>query len=146
MVEFLTAEALPAAQLRGSGPTTSAFIERGVSTFRDAARFVAALPYGRNSNRSDQLMVLLENKGTCSTKHALLARLAQEQNLPIALCIGIYEMDGRNTPGVGAVLEEHGLTSIPEAHCYLKRGSKRFDVTLPGGNVAREPIGRVFVE
>jgi len=146
MITFFTAEALPAVRLGTGGLTSAAFVELGISRFRDAARFVASLPYGRNSNRSDHLVVLRENKGTCSTKHSLLARLAQEQNLPIALCIGIYEMDGRNTPGVGAVLEEHGLTSIPEAHCYLKRGSKRFDVTLPGGNVAREPIDRVFVE
>ena len=123
-----------------------AFIERGVSGFRDAARFVASLPYGRNLNRSDHLVVLRENKGTCSTKHSLLARLAQEQNLPIALCIGIYEMDGLNTPEVRAVLEGYGLTSIPEAHCYLKRGSQRIDVTLAGGNVARAPIERVLVE
>ena len=146
MITFFTAEALPAVRLGTAGPTTAAFVERGISRFRDAARFIASLPYGRNSNRSDHLAVLRENRGTCSTKHSLLARLAQEQNLPIALCIGIYEMDGLNTPGVGAVLEEHGLTSIPEAHCYLKRGSKRFDVTLTGGNVAREPIDRVFVE
>src|SRR5215467_3554187 len=146
MITFFTAEALPAVRLGTAGPTTAAFVERGISRFRDAARFIASLPYGRNSNRSDHLAVLRENRGTCSTKHSLLARLAQEQNLPIALCIGIYEMDGLNTPGVGAVLEEHGLTSIPEAHCYLKRGSKRFDVTLAGGNVAREPIDTVFVE
>jgi len=146
MVEFLTAEALPAAQLRGSGPTTSAFIERGVSSFRDAARFVAALPYGRNSNRSDQLMVLLENKGTCSTKHALLARLAQEQNLPIALCIGIYEMDGLNTPGVGAVLRTNELTAIPEAHCYLKYGPQRIDLTWARGDPRRQPIEKLLDE
>jgi hypothetical protein len=146
VITFFTAEALPAVRLGTAGPTTAAFVERGISRFRDAARFIASLPYGRNSNRSDHLVVLRENRGTCSTKHSLLARLAQERNLPIALCIGIYEMDGLNTPGVGAVLEEHGLTSIPEAHCYLRRGSKRFDVTLNGGNVAREPIDRVFVE
>ena len=146
MITFLNADALPAVRLGTGGPTTAAFVERGISRFRDAAQFVASLPYGRNSNRSDHLVVFRENKGTCSTKHSLLARLAQEQNLPIALCIGIYEMDGLNTPGVGAVLEEHGLISIPEAHCYLKRGSKRFDLTLVRGNVAREPIDRVFVE
>jgi hypothetical protein len=146
VITFFTAEALPAVRLGTAGPSTAAFVERGISRFRNAARFVASLPYGRNSNRADHLVVLRENKGTCSTKHSLLARLAQEQNLPIALCIGIYEMDGLNTPGVGAVLEEHGLTSIPEAHCYLKRGSKRFDVTLAGGNLAREPIDRVLVE
>jgi hypothetical protein len=146
VVKFFTAEALPAVRLRTGGPTTAAFIEQGVSRFRDAGRFVAALPYRRNSNRSDHLAVLRESKGTCSSKHSLLALLAQEQSLPIALCIGIYEMDGLNTPGVGSVLEAHGLTSIPEAHCYLKRGTQRIDVTVAGANVAKEPIKRFFVE
>jgi hypothetical protein len=29
------------------------------------------------------------------------------------LVIGIYEMDGRNTPGVGEVLARYGLAVIP---------------------------------
>lgn len=146
MIKFFTAEALPLVRLRTGGPTTAAFIERGVSNFRDASRFVAALPYGRNSNHLDHWLVLSESKGTCSTKHTLLACLAQEQNLPISLDVGIYEMNCLNTPGIGAVLETHGLSSIPEAHCYLKRGSQRIDVTVGSRNAAREPIERFFVE
>ena len=146
MITFLTAEALPAIRLKASGPITSAFMERGVSSFRDAARLIAALPYRRNSARSDHLIVLRENKGTCSTKHSLLARLAQEQKLTIALCIGIYEMDGLNTPGVGPVLDAHCLASIPEAHCYLKRGSQRIDVTSARADRTRRPIERFLVE
>src|SRR5215472_5557110 len=124
MVKFFTAEALA-----GHAPETSESNDLGVhrarvSSFRDAAHLVAALPYGRGSKRSDHLMVLFENKGTCSTKHGLLALLAQEQNLPIALYLGIYEMNGLNTPGVGPVLETNCLTAIPEAHSYLKYGSQ----------------------
>ena len=44
MIRFLTAEALPAVDLKAAGPTTDAFVERGFSNFRDAGRFVAALP------------------------------------------------------------------------------------------------------
>ena len=36
--------------------------------------------------------VLSAGKGTCSTKHALLAAVASEQNIPVALTLGIYEM------------------------------------------------------
>jgi hypothetical protein len=91
-------------------------------------------------------MVLLENKGTCSTKHGLLALFAQEQNLPIALHIGIYEMNGLNTPGVGPVLETNCLTGIPEAHCYLKYRSQRFDVSAARTDARRQPIERLLVE
>jgi hypothetical protein len=146
MVKFVTAGTLPAVRLKTGGRTTEAFIEQSVSNFRAAARFVAALPYGRSSERSDHLAVLRENKGTCSTKHGLLARLAQEQRLPVALRIGIYEMDGLNTPGVGRVLEVHGLTSIPEAHCYLKYGSQRIDVTSARPDAWRQPIEKLLAE
>jgi hypothetical protein len=70
-----------------------------------------------------------ERRGTCSTKHALLARLAVEQRFPVALMLGIYQMSERNTPGVGPVLHRSRLVSIPEAHCYLRYQGERIDVT-----------------
>jgi hypothetical protein len=85
-----------------------------------------------------------ERRGTCSTKHALLARLAAEQEIPIALMLGIYQMNARNTPGVETVLARYGLASIPEAHCYLEYAGERIDVTrnLSGA----EPIGPMMYE
>jgi hypothetical protein len=38
-------------------------------------------------------------------------------------------MHERNTPGVGAVLTQYGLASLPEAHCYLMYAGRRIDVT-----------------
>jgi hypothetical protein len=50
--------------------------------------------------------------------------------------VSIYEMHERNTPGVGSVLSAHGLTCIPEAHCYLRHQGRRIDITgvPPGGD------------
>ena len=56
-------------------------------------------------------------------KHALLRRLAIEQELDIALVPGILEMTDRTTPGVGEVLKKYGLTAMLEAHCYPRRQS-----------------------
>jgi len=75
------------------------------------------------------LVVLAEERGTCSTKHALIRRLAVEQGLNVALMIGIYEMTDLNTAGVGAVLTRYKLHALPEAHCYLKTVGARVDVT-----------------
>jgi len=58
------------------------------------------------------MAVHTEGRGTCTTKHALLAELATEQRLPVALVLGIYLMNERNTPSVGSVLARHGLTEI----------------------------------
>lgn len=122
-------DALPNAILKPAAPITKAFIDIGVTDFRSAAAWVAGLPYGRNGSPSDKMAVLGERRGTCSTKHALLRRLAIEQSLDVELCLGIYYMTERNTPGVGRVLERNGLAMIPEAHCFLRYGRARVDVT-----------------
>src|SRR6185369_1548349 len=86
-------EALEPVILKPAGVVSSRFIEVQVRDFREAAAYVHRLPYGRNTNRSDALAVIREGHGTCSTKHALLRRLALEQDIDIALVIGIYEMN-----------------------------------------------------
>ncbi len=121
---------LPDFPLLPRGPASRAGLARGLGDFRAAAAFVAHLPYGRGRGRDD-LAILDEGRGTCSTKHALLARLAREHDVAVALILGIYLMDGANTPGVGAVLAAHGLTAIPEAHCVLRWQHHTIDLTRP---------------
>jgi hypothetical protein len=115
--------------LKPAGDISIAFIQVGVRDYRSAARFVSRVPYGRNTIVTDPLIVMRENRGTCSTKHALLHRLAMEQGMDVALVLGIYRMHERNTPGVGPILERHKLAALPEAHCYLRFRENRIDVT-----------------
>jgi hypothetical protein len=119
-----------------AGVLSAELVARGVIDFQAAGRYLQALPYGRTADRADFRAVLREGKGTCSTKHALLAAVAQEQDVAIVLTLGIYAMHERNTPGVGAVLTRHGLPSIPEAHCYLTYEGLRIDVTRAGAEPA----------
>jgi hypothetical protein len=120
---------LPDFPLSEHEPLARDFLALGLRRFVDAARHVWELPYGRNSDRADFHLVLSEGRGTCSTKHALLAALARAHGQPVKLMLGIYEMHERNTPGVGAVLEREGLSGIPEAHCYLVVRERRVDLT-----------------
>ena len=124
--------------LHDAGPLTRRFRELGASDFAAAARHVLRLPYGRITERTRFWLVLDEGRGTCTTKHALLAELAREQSIDVQLTLAIYEMSERNTPGVGVVLARHGLDCIPEAHCFLRHEGARIDVTgVPAG---AEPI------
>ena len=125
--------ALDPVLLRPAGDIAAAFIRAGALDYRAAARFVSRLPYGRNFLARDPLVVMREGRGTCSTKHALLRRLAMEQDLKISLVVGIYEMNAENTPGIGSVLERYQLVSLPEAHCYLRYCGKRVDITRDNG-------------
>ena len=131
-------EELPNRPFSASGLFTSLFRAAGVNDFAGAARHLLILRYGRIADRSKFWLVLAEGCGTCTTKHALLAELAREQGIDAHLTLGIYEMNERNTPGVGRVLSSYGLEYIPEAHCYLYYEHGRIDVTgVPPG---AEPI------
>ena len=122
-------EVLEPVPLRTAKDISDAFVQAAVLDYRAAARFVSYLPYGRNTNVSDPRIVMREHRGTCSTKHALLRRLAAEQHIDVVLVLGIYEMNERNTPGVGPTLQKYKLATLPEAHCYLRYRGNRIDVT-----------------
>jgi len=115
-----TLEQLPNYPFSSDGPMARCFGAVGVRDFAGAARHVLQLPCGRIADRAKFWLVVSEGKGTCTTKHALLAELAHEQNIDVQLALGIFEMNERNTSGVGQVLTKRGLTYIPEAHCYLR--------------------------
>ncbi|NOT56713.1 MAG: hypothetical protein HOP18_19110 [Deltaproteobacteria bacterium] len=138
-------EMLPRDVLQSKGPMSLEFLARGIADFRASGRYLHALPYGRTANRADFRSVLHEGKGTCSTKHALLAALAGEQGIPVVLTLGLYAMSERNTPGVGMVLSGHGLECLPEAHCYVTYDGKRIDITRSGVEPA-EPISQFLHE
>ena len=139
-------DVLDAVPLKPDGDVSAAFLQAGALDYRAAARFVSLLRYGRNTDPTDPLIVMRERSGTCSTKHALLRRLAVEQGMNVALVVGIYGMHERNTPGIGRVLNRHGLVILPEAHCYLRFRGKRIDITRPINAVSAEPISHLLQE
>jgi hypothetical protein len=143
---MLSWDSLDPSRFKPAGVVTTAFLHMARTDLRTAGQYVCGLPYGRNSDPNDPLIVLAEQRGTCSTKHALLRRLAIEQGLDVALVLGIYEMTERNTPGVGPVLQRHGLNGLLEAHCYLLTGGKRIDVTRAPSVRRVEPIERFLYE
>jgi hypothetical protein len=88
------------------------------------------IPYGRNANRYDFSLVLSENKGTCSSKHAFLKDFADKNEIKnVKLYIGIFKMNETNTPKLGDLLSNNKIEYIPEAHCYLKINQVPVDVT-----------------
>jgi hypothetical protein len=66
-------ETLPNFDLDPGSTISAQFLFYGKRDYHAAASYVQSLPYSRNSERSDYGLVLAERRGTCSTKHALLA-------------------------------------------------------------------------
>ncbi len=122
---------IPEFKIEQNGEISKEFLSRNILTFSQAALFVSQLPYGRNQNKNNLLTVFTDNCGTCSTKHALLKKLAQENNFnDLKLFIGLYKMNGINTPKVLKTLKTNNLEFIPEAHNYLKFNDTIFDFTV----------------
>ena len=98
--------------------------------FKELIDKVKNLPYGRNANRYDFTLVLSENKGTCSSKHAFLKDFADKNEIKnVKLYIGIFKMNEVNTPKLGDLLSKNNINYIPEAHCYLKINQIPVDAT-----------------
>ena len=125
-------------ELSSNDELTQLASDLGLFSWNQLTEFIKNLPYGRNANRSDLSLVISENKGTCSSKHALLKQIADLNKIPdIKLIIGIYRMNEQNTPKIGTALSDHSIDFIPEAHCYLKIYGERIDFTTSASEFKR---------
>ncbi|CAL2075623.1 conserved hypothetical protein [Tenacibaculum sp. 190524A05c] len=116
-------------QITSSKPLSVLARSKHLFTWQEALEYVKCLPYGRNKSRSDFSLVLKEEKGSCSSKHAFLKALANENKAKdVELILAIYKMNSDNT-NIGDVISSSGLSYIPEAHCYLKINGERIDIT-----------------
>jgi hypothetical protein len=105
--------------LSDHGPLSQEFLALGCVHWKEALCYVNQIPYARNSNSNNFHLVLEEQRGTCSTKHALLVALAEEQQFPLQLMMGLMEMTAEKFPLLAPVLKKYDLTAVVETHCYL---------------------------
>ena len=120
----------PDFDIKSMGQISKEFTDRNIVTFKQASLFIKQLAYGRNADKNNLATVFTDNCGTCSTKHALLKRLADENEFEkVKLIVGLFKMNKKNTPQVSSTLQKYNLEYIPEAHCYLKYEDKIIDLT-----------------
>jgi hypothetical protein len=113
----------------------------GDASLRQVITTVQAIPYGRPGSRTAE-GVIGEWKGTCSTKHALLAQLLRERwpDLQPRLVHRVYRVSR------GSVIQRHGAdaaAAVPEdglidVHRYLvitlAGREVTIDITFPAGD------------
>ncbi|WP_417608847.1 hypothetical protein [Owenweeksia hongkongensis] len=113
-----------------AGQLSAILYSKEITSLQNLLDWLLGLPYGRNSDRTDYTLILKENKGTCSTKHALVRAVAIENNWPdVNLYIGFFFMDSNIYPRLKDILEKAGLEGIPEAHTFLVIDGNYVDVT-----------------
>jgi hypothetical protein len=114
-----------------SGPVSNALRAMGIENFGQALEWVHSLPYKRNSDRANYILIFSELKGTCSTKHAALAALGLENGFPIKLQMAICKLDTKLEPKVLPLLNKLKCDFFPEAHCFLQYEDQQIDITFP---------------
>jgi hypothetical protein len=109
------------------------------SSLVDLVEAVHALPYGRPSDRTVEGM-LRERRGTCSTKHLLLARLLAEcfPDTEPRIVHRVYTLDQSQArelfgAAVAAVVPENGLVDVHRFLTVVLAGQRvELDATFPG--------------
>ncbi|MBD3412900.1 MAG: hypothetical protein GF421_00515 [Candidatus Aminicenantes bacterium] len=124
----------PDKSLYKAGVISAEFLSLGIKSFIQACQYVHKLPYGYNSHRDDLMILFKENKGTCTTKHAVIATLGEELDLPVEKSIGIYAMTQKIVTGTDEILENFHLPYVPMIHCFLVYHQYQVDLTEGNNN------------
>ena len=127
-------ELLPNIRIQSKGVVSEKFLNLGITTLWEACYWLKDLPYGSNSTNENSLILFTENCGTCTTKHGVIARLAQEIELELYKNLGFYRLNDEIVTGINEIIQPYGLDFIPQIHCFLEYGSSRFDLTAGNCN------------
>lgn len=121
---------LPDAPILGNiGEFSQKFLDLGVTSFRDACLYVHNLEYGYNSDKDNNWILFKEMKGSCTTKHAVIATLAQELGIPLHKHVGVYKFTEEICEGASKITKKYKLPYVPMVHCFLVHENHRFDLT-----------------
>jgi len=115
-----------------NGAIGKQFYQIGINTLYAAINHVYGLKYQPPSDPFNWNLVISEQCGTCSTRHALLVLLAKENNVSFALGHAIYHLTPERFPMLQPILERSGLPFIPESHNFIVYNHYFLDITFPG--------------
>lgn len=141
---------LPNVPISDCGPFSKKFIELGITNFKQACEFVKKMEYGYNSDYENKMILFIEKKGTCTTKHAVIAGLAAELGIPLVKHVGVYKMTEKIVKNANSILEKYKIPYVPLVHCFLvyeANGKRyRFDLTEGNNNGKQSTIEELIYE
>ena len=120
---------LPDIEINHAGEISKKILELGIKSFKEACEYIHNMEYGYNTNSDDKMILFKENKGTCTTKHGIIAGLAEELNIPLFKHVGVYKFTEEISTGANEIIEKYKLPYIPMVHCFLVYKDFKFDLT-----------------
>jgi len=137
---------LPEALIKPVGTISQSFLNLGIKSFKEACEYVHNAEYGYNSDYDDKMIFFKEYKGTCTTKHAIIAGLAEELEIPLYKHVGVYRFTEKISSGTNNILRKYKLPYVPMVHCFLVYKNFRFDLTEGNCNGKNTIIERFIYE
>ncbi len=122
-------ELLPQLDITPSGEISDKFLSMGFKTFQEGCNYVHNLDYAYNSDADDKWILFKELKGSCTSKHGVIAGLAEELEVPLHKHIGIYKFTEDIVKGAQKIIDKYQIPYIPIVHCFLVHENHRFDLT-----------------
>jgi len=135
----------PNPTINKKGIISNSFINLKIKNFWDACMYVHEVPYGYNSTPDDILILFKEGYGSCTTKHAVIATLAEELDIAVYKMIGIYAMNDDIVTGTNLILDKYHLPYLPMIHCFLIYDTYRVDLTEDNNNGKNRSIEEFLV-
>ncbi|MBN2157151.1 MAG: hypothetical protein JW776_13990 [Candidatus Lokiarchaeota archaeon] len=121
---------LPDAPIPSNGGEISKkFLELGITSLKNAILYVHNLEYGYNADMDNKWILFKEKKGSCTTKHGVIASLAQELTISIHKYVGVYKFTENVCKGAGSITKKYNIPYIPMVHCFLGYSDYQFDLT-----------------
>jgi hypothetical protein len=122
-------EKLPDAEIKLRGELSQKFLELGIKTFKEACYYVHNVEYGYNTNYDDKFIFFKEKQGTCTSKHAVIAGLAEELKIPLFKHVGVYKFTEEISTGTEKIMKKYNIPYVPMIHCFLVYRNNKFDLT-----------------
>ena len=131
---------LPDAEIIPLGDISKKFLDLKITSFKEACMFVHKMKYRPNTNINDKMILFKEKCGTCTTKHAVIALLAEELGIPLYKKVCIYKFTEEITTGANTIMKKYEVPYIPMIHCFLVYERYQFDLTEGNNNGKKKPI------
>jgi len=122
-------ECLPNIDLKQGKTVSDIFLSINIKSIKSAAYYLKRLNYGYNSEIDNPLILFKENRGNCTTKHAVFALLAGEYGLPVYKTVGIYKLTEKIVTGINHILTKYNIPYLPFTHCFLTYKKLKIDLT-----------------
>jgi hypothetical protein len=137
---------LPDAEIISAGEISDKFLDLGIRSFKEACLYVHNMDYGYNSDKDNKMILFIEGKGSCTTKHGVIATLAEELGIPLYKKVGIYKFNETISIGTDKILQKYNLPYVPMVHCFLVYNEYRFDLTEGNNNGKNTTIEEFIYE